>query len=105
VPEEGAMTWSDNMLMPQNAKNYYGAESFMNYVYDPQVAAQIAAYVNYFCPVKGAKEVLAKTDPKAAANPLIFPTDAVLSQLHAYPSLGQAAERELTARMQEVTGA
>ena len=55
VPEEGGMSWSDNMLMPANesAKGYYGAETFMNYVYDPQVAATIAAYVNYFCPVTG----------------------------------------------------
>ncbi len=105
VPEEGGMTWSDNMLMPQGAKDYYGAESFMNYVYDPKIAAQIAAYVNYFCPVKGAKEVLAKTDPETASNPLIFPDDAVLKQLSGYPSLPAADERELTARMQEVTGA
>ena len=47
----------------------------MNYVYDPEVAAKIAAYVNYISPVKGAKEILAKTDPKLANNPLIFPPD------------------------------
>ncbi len=39
VPEEGAMTWSDNMLIPQKPSTAYGAETFMNYVYDPQVAA------------------------------------------------------------------
>ena len=38
----------------------------MNYVYDPEVAAKIAAYVNYVTPVVGAKEVLAKTDPELA---------------------------------------
>ena len=105
VPEGGGMSWSDNMLIPQKAHSPYGAETFMNYVYDPEVAAQIAAYVNYFCPVKGAKEVLAAKDPKLAENPLIFPDDATLAQLHAYPSLGDAAERELTAQMQKVTGA
>ena len=84
------MTWSDNMLMPKNEKEYYGAETFMNYVYDPEIAAQIAAVVNYFCPVKGAKEVLEKTDPELAGNTLIFPDDATLEQLHAYPSLDQA---------------
>lgn len=105
VPEEGGMSWSDNMLIPQKAHSPYGAETFMNYVYDPVIAAQIAAYVNYFCPVSGAKEVLQKTDAKLAGNPLIFPDDATLKQLHAYPSLGDAAERELTAEMQKVTGA
>ena len=47
----------------------------MNYVYDPEVAATIAAYVNYISPVKGVKEVLEKKDPKLAKNPLIFPPD------------------------------
>jgi spermidine/putrescine transport system substrate-binding protein len=105
VPEEGAMTWSDNMLIPQKPKTAYGAETFMNYVYDPQVAAVIAAYVNYFCPVKGVKEVLEKESPKLANNPLIFPDEATLKLLYAYPSLGAAPERELTAEMQRVTGA
>ncbi len=105
VPEEGAMTWSDNMLIPQKPTTAYGAETFMNYVYDPEVAAVIAAYVNYFCPVKGVKEILAKTDPELANNQLIFPDDKTLAQLHAYPSLGAAPERELTAEMQKVTGA
>ena len=105
VPDAGGMSWSDNMLIAQKAHSPYGAETFMNYVYDPEVAAQIAAYVNYFCPVVGAKEVLAKTDPKAAENTLIFPDDATLAKLHAYPSLGAAADREITAAMQKVTGA
>jgi spermidine/putrescine transport system substrate-binding protein len=105
TPEEGGMTWSDNMLMPKHEKEYYGAETFMNYVYDPKIAAQIAAVVNYFCPVKGAKEVLEKTDPETAGNTLIFPDEKTLSQLHAYPALDQAQEREITAEMQKVTGA
>lgn len=105
VPEGGGMSWSDNMMIPQKAKQPYGAETWMNYVYDPVVAAKIAAYVNYFCPVKGAREVLAKTEPELAANPLIFPDDTILKNLHAYPSLGQEAERELTAEMSKVIGA
>jgi len=105
VPEEGAMTWSDNMLIPQKPSTAYGAETFMNYVYDPPVAAVIAAYVNYFCPVKGVKEILAEKSPELANNQLIFPDDATLKQLYAYPSLGAAPERELTAEMQKVTGA
>ena len=107
VPEEGGMSWSDNMLMPANesAKGYYGAETFMNYVYDPEVAATIAAYVNYFCPVTGVKEILAAKSPELANNQLIFPDEQTLSQLHPYPSLGAAPERELTAEMQKVTGA
>jgi spermidine/putrescine transport system substrate-binding protein len=107
VPEEGAMTWSDNMLMPANESKagYYGAETWMNYVYEPEVAATIAEYVNYFCPVKGVKEILTERNPELAQNQLIFPDDATLKQLYAYPSLPAAEEREITAEMQKVTGA
>ena len=105
VPEEGGMSWSDNMLIPQGAKTPYGAETFMNYVYDPQVAAVISEYVNYFCPVKGVKEILASRNPELAGNQLIFPDKETLSNLYPYPSLGAVDERELTAQMQKVTGA
>ena len=105
VPEEGAVTWSDNMMIPMKAKHPYGAETWMNYYYDPQVAAKLAAYVNYFCPVQGAKEVLQRTDPKLASNPLIFPDAATQARLQGYPPVSPAVERELTAEMQKVTGA
>ena len=70
----------------------------MNYVYDPQVAAQIAAYVNYFCPVKGVKEILAEKSPELANNPLIFPDDATLTQLHAVPEPRRGARARADGR-------
>jgi spermidine/putrescine transport system substrate-binding protein len=69
------------------------------------VAAKIAAYVNYVTPVKGAKEELAKTDPKLASNDLIFPSDATLAQLHPYVNLNEADERKMNEAMQAVVGA
>ena len=68
-----AMIWTDNMLIPTGG-DVFTASTFMNFVYDPKIAAQIEAYVNYICPVKGAKEEIAKIDPELASNPLIFPT-------------------------------
>ena len=61
IPEQGAILWSDNMMIPQKPRTAYGAEVFMNYVYDPEVAAKIAAYVNYVPPVKGVKEIWPRT--------------------------------------------
>ena len=75
IPEAGGMLWSDNMLIPINAQHKANAEAWMNYYYDPKVAAELAAWVNYICPVDGAQEELAKTDPKLAENPLIFPSE------------------------------
>lgn len=81
IPSDGGMIWTDNMLIPKGG-DAYTASVYMNYVYDPKIAAQLAAYINYVTPVKGAKEELAKTDPETAGNELIFPTEATLSQVH-----------------------
>jgi spermidine/putrescine transport system substrate-binding protein len=104
-PEEGAMLFTDNMMIPAKAAHPYAAETMMNYVYDPQVAATIAQYVNYISPVKGVKEVLLEKDPKIARNELIFPSDEVRSRLHPYPTLSPADERAMEDRMAQVVGA
>ena len=85
VPDDGAMIWTDNMLIPLGG-DVEKASTFMNFVYDPAIAAQIAAYVNYVTPVKGAKEVLVKTDPELANNQLIFPNDATLAKVKQFNS-------------------
>jgi spermidine/putrescine transport system substrate-binding protein len=85
IPTDGGMIWTDNMLIPQGG-SASTASTYMNFVYDPAVAAKIAAYVNYVTPVQGAREELAKTDPETADNPLIFPTEEMLSQVHQFDS-------------------
>jgi spermidine/putrescine transport system substrate-binding protein len=85
LPDSGGMIWTDNMLIPKGG-DIYTASVFMNYVYDPKVAAQIEAYVNYICPVKGADQVLKKSDPDVAKNPLIFPTPDMLSNVKSFDS-------------------
>ncbi len=80
LPESGGDIWTDNMLIPKGG-DVFTASTFMNFVYDPKIAAQIAAYVNYITPVKGAKEEAAKLDPKLANNPLIFPDAATLANV------------------------
>ena len=73
VPEEGALIWTDNMLIPKGAANKYTAELMMNYVYDPKVAAQIAAYVYYVSPVKGAAEEIKALDAERGDEPAPVP--------------------------------
>jgi spermidine/putrescine transport system substrate-binding protein len=102
VPTDGGMIWTDNMLIPKGG-SIPTASTYMNYVYDPAVAAKIAAYVNYVTPVKGAKEELAKSDPETASNTLIFPDDALLSQLHQYDSAALNNEAQIE-RWQQVLG-
>ena len=71
--EEGCPLFTDNMMMPAKVEHPYAAETMMNYVYEPEVAATIAAYVNYISPVKGVKEILEKKDPKLAEQPADLP--------------------------------
>jgi spermidine/putrescine transport system substrate-binding protein len=85
IPDKGAMIWTDNMIIPKGG-SAATASTYMNFVYDPKIAAQIAAYVAYVPPVKGTKEALAKIDPKLAENPLVFPTDADLAKSHQFDS-------------------
>jgi spermidine/putrescine transport system substrate-binding protein len=104
-PEEGAMLFTDNMMMPAKVENPYAAETMMNFVYEPEVAARIAAYVNYLSPVEGVQQILTETDPELAENPLIFPPDDVRAKLRPYPALSPEDEREMQAAMAKVTGA
>jgi spermidine/putrescine transport system substrate-binding protein len=104
-PEEGAMLFTDNMMMPAKVEHPYAAETMMNYVYEPAVAAIICAYVNYITPVEGVRELLDKSDPKLAHNPLIFPPPAVAQKLHPYPALSTTDERKMQEAMAKVTGA
>jgi spermidine/putrescine transport system substrate-binding protein len=85
IPEPGGMIWTDNMLIPQGG-SAATASTYMDFVYRPDIAARIAAYINYVTPVKGAKEELAKTDPETANNPLIFPDDETLAKTYQFDS-------------------
>jgi len=85
VPKAGGIIWTDNMLIPKGG-DVHNASIFMNFVYDPKIAAEIEDSVNYICPVKGADKVLLKTDPEVAKNPLIFPPASTRAKLHEYDS-------------------
>ena len=100
VPADGGMIWTDNMFIPTGG-SVPTASTFMNFVYDPKIAAQIAAYVNYVPPVKGVKEELVKLDPDLANNTLIVPDEALLAQMHDSEALND--DEHITA-WQEVLG-
>lgn len=104
LPDEGGMLWTDNMLVPKGAQHKYTAELFIDFVYDPAIAAQIAAWVNYVTPVKGAKEALAADDPELAESPLIFPSDEVLGNVKIFKTLTEEDETYFNDKFSAVTG-
>ena len=81
IAEKGGILFTDNMLIPTGG-SVPTASTFMNFVYDPKIAAQLALGAGYISSVKGVKDEASKLNPDAAANTLVFPTDAMFSQLH-----------------------
>jgi len=81
---QGGMLWTDNMAIPKGAVNKAQAEVFIDWYYLPANAAEIEAFVNYVCPVKGADTAIKEIDPSLATNALIFPTPDMLSRLHQF---------------------
>ena len=87
LPETGGTLWTDNMLIPSVATHKKNAEAVMNYYYDPEVAAEVAAYVQYISPVAGAKEAMAQIDPELVDNQWIFPDQATLDNSYVFMTL------------------
>jgi len=104
APEEGLSLWSDNMLVPNLAEHQANAEKWINYFYEPEVAAKLAAWVNYICPVKGAREEMEKIDPSLVDNPLIFPDDETLSNTFDFMPLDDRQTTQFEGDWSDVTG-
>jgi spermidine/putrescine transport system substrate-binding protein len=111
VPTTGGALWTDNMLIPKGG-NVYTASVFMNYVYDPKVAAAIEGGnpktgdtgVYYICPVAGAREQLLTVDPAIAKNTLIFPTKKMLNSVHIFDFNALNNQKYLTAWQNLISG-
>jgi spermidine/putrescine transport system substrate-binding protein len=101
-PESGATIWNDTMVVPIGSPRKTNAETLMNYYYEPEVAAEVAAWVNYVTPVKGAYEAALAIDPDLAENKLIFPDDATLAQVKAFKTLTSEEDNEYQAAFQSV---
>ena len=103
-PEEGIMIWADNMLVPNLAQHQRNAEQWINYYYEPEVAAKLAAYNSYICPVKGAQEAMEKVDPEQVDNDLIFPSEETLARTRRFMALDEAQMRTYEGDFADVTG-
>ena len=94
IPDKGGIIWTDNMLIPLGG-SVPTASTYMNFVYDPKIAAELALGANYISSVKGVKEEASKLNPDAASNTLAFPTDDMLAQMHQNdPTMFSNAEYE-----------
>ncbi|MFE9358043.1 extracellular solute-binding protein [Streptomyces olivaceoviridis] len=108
VPEEGAELWSDSLMIPDRARHKANAERLIDYYYAPEVAARLAAWVNYVCPVPAAREILAAAkDEETAAladHPLIFPDSGMRRRLAVARDITSTERPELTRRWNGIVG-
>jgi spermidine/putrescine transport system substrate-binding protein len=87
IPETGGTLWSDNFLIPIGSEEKTNAERLINFYYEPEIAAKVAAYVNYITPVDGAKEAMAKINPALVDDQLIFPNADTLAKVKIFRTL------------------
>ena len=106
IPESGGTISGDNFIIPTpvGAEAKANAEKLINYYYDPAVAAEVAAYVNYVCPVKGAQAEMEKIAPELASSSYIFPDDAMSAKLNVFRSLTPAEETTWAEAFQQAQG-
>jgi spermidine/putrescine transport system substrate-binding protein len=105
IPEEGLMIWSDSMIVPAASTQADSVAQLASYFYDPDVAAKVAAWVNYICPVVGAQEAMERIDPDLALSPLIFPDTTILDRSYQLASLPAEDDQRLRRTFAEFVSA
>ncbi|WP_353944990.1 spermidine/putrescine ABC transporter substrate-binding protein [Streptomyces sp. HUAS MG91] len=108
VPEEGAELWAESLMIPNLADHKANAEQLIDYYYQPEVAAELAAWVNYVCPVPAARDILADAKDKETAalaeDPLIFPDDKMRSRLAIARDITSKERTEFAKRWNAIAG-
>ncbi|MER5947811.1 spermidine/putrescine ABC transporter substrate-binding protein [Streptomyces sp. NPDC001904] len=108
VPEEGAELWAESLMIPNLADHKANAEQLIDYYYRPEVAAELAAWVNYVCPVPAARDILADAKDKETAalaeDPLIFPDDKMRSRLAIARDITSDERTEFAKRWNAIAG-
>lgn len=102
LPDTGGTLWSDNFLIPIGSTQKSNAQKLIDYYYEPEVAAEVAAWVNYITPVVGAREAMEKLDPSQVDNQLIFPNEETLAQAHIFRTLTNEEQQKYSAQFEAV---
>ncbi len=90
IPEEGSNLWFDAMVIPKNARNPENAEAFINFMLEPENAAQNAEYVWYSLPSSKAVELLSE---ELRDNQVAYPDKALLPELEVYRDPGSFVKK------------
>ncbi len=102
IPEAGGTLWNDNFVVPIGTTKQASVHELINYYYQPDVAAEVAAWVNYITPVEGAQAEAEKIDPALAENQLIFPNAETLATAKVFRALSADEEQSFGDLFQSV---
>lgn len=87
IPAEGGVVWADNLCIPKTSKEAYTAELFINFILQPEVAAQITNFTWFGSPVEAANEFI---DAEILEEPAIYPPSEVMVKLEWIEDVGDA---------------
>ncbi len=88
VPDEGTMVWMDNVCIPVGAPHPDNAHTFINYILDAKVNADIANFIHYGTANIAAKKYINKED---LANPAIYPPAEMIAKSELVVDVGDDA--------------
>jgi spermidine/putrescine transport system substrate-binding protein len=89
VPKSGSSLWTDTLAIPTTAPNVEGAYAWINFMLQPDVAAQIAERLSFATPNKMAIE---KLSSKVKNNQNLFPPESVLKRCESIAPVGKVSE-------------
>ncbi len=97
LPEnQGFNLFIDAMCIPSCAENKAEAETFINFMCDPEISGANMDYICYSSPIEGARDYM---DEALANNPIVYPDDKVLKNGTIYASLPEDITRYMDEEM------
>jgi spermidine/putrescine transport system substrate-binding protein len=87
IPEEGTVISCDDLVITKSSRQVALAHAFINFLHDPQVAAENTNFIYYLCPNKDAYPLLA---PEIRQNPGIFVKPEIMAKSELIANLREA---------------
>jgi len=89
IPRSGSSVWMDTIVIPKTAPNPDGAYSWINFMLQPDVAAQICERLSFATPNQVAYNQLA---PQIRNNEGLFPPEDLLQKCESIAQVGKFVE-------------
>jgi spermidine/putrescine transport system substrate-binding protein len=102
LPGSGGALWTTDTMIPIGSREKANVEKLLDYYYEPEVAATVAAYTHFIPPVAGAQSAMEKIDPELAGSQSIFPSTDTLGSLQRFRTLSAAEQTRYAVNFQGV---